>query len=535
MDLQSLNLPENTPIIVVLWGFFIFVVWYFYRHSPQKNKVGFFTTFSVITILFFSIFFYFWLKNRPFFDPIRIAVYPFTIQNDTNKPIQWESLALSEIPANYLSQVNPDKLFPYQVDWIFTASNIDSLSSPAYVLDFSRKIKLDYVILGQLIKDSPQVKLRFQIFKLDNTKEIYKEEVVLKPTEYLKFSAHLSEIVIENILHAPSQIRFREPWQSGEQIKNYFMAKQLFLEKELDQAIKYAELSINEDSSSTASLNSLAELYLNKALEKQNRGDNALAEFKSAKRLLLQVLAIAPDESTALRLLGELYLANEKWNQAEAYLRDALKYNPWDPQIYFDFTQLYHTRYEDLGFKNEKDLLKRAIYINPCFFEARFALADYYNLKNRTDLAIKTVQEILSINPTSVDGLMALGKYHIAKNDVLNILETFEKVIKLQPDNADAYYNLGIVYYHSKDYETAVRFFERAIKLENHLNSHLYLAYIYELQGERDKAIEHLRIRIRGQTNEDDTFAEEARRHLFEIMKQRGVIDSLFSNSSNQN
>ena len=63
-----------------------------------------------------------------------------------------------------------------------------------------------------------------------------------------------------------------------------------------------------------------------------------------------------------------------------------------------------------------------------------------------------------------------------------------------------------------------MRFFEKAIEIDNHLNSHLYMAYIYELRGDMDNAVKHLRLRIRHKTGPDDEFAEEARKHLFKIM-----------------
>ncbi|RMD88081.1 MAG: tetratricopeptide repeat protein [Calditrichaeota bacterium] len=169
--------------------------------------------------------------------------------------------------------------------------------------------------------------------------------------------------------------------------------------------------------------------------------------------------------------------------------------------------------------------------MNPCFVEAYLALANFYELRNRLDMAIKTIKNLLQINPNLIPGLMALGKLFLSQGDLLNVLTTFEKVINLDPQNADAYYNLGIVYYHNKDYPNAIEFFNKAIEVGNHANAHLYLAYIYELRGEMDRAIEELRTRIRMQKNEKDRFAEEARKHLFEIMKRRGVIDSLLTNA----
>ncbi len=178
--------------------------------------------------------------------------------------------------------------------------------------------------------------------------------------------------------------------------------------------------------------------------------------------------------------------------------------------------------------------MERAISLNPGNLDAYFALSNYYKTKNRFDLAKKTVEKALRINPDHIPTLMASGKLHIEQNNLLNVFETFEKVIKLDKDNSHAYYNLGIAYYNQRDYETAKQFFETAISLDNHLESHLYLAYIYELEGEMDKAVDHLRIRIKDKM-EDDPYYEEARKQLFKIMKARGVIDSLMTSDREQN
>lgn len=529
MDFKNFNLPEITPILLLLWGVCIFVVGYFYRHAPKKNRVGFLTAFAVISTLFFFVWLYFCYQNRAPFNPTRIAIFPFITQTPESDSISWQSIALSEISANYLNQVNPEELLPYQIEWIFTAANVDSLKSSAYVLDFSKRIGLDYVVLGKFLNKSPELVLDFVIYKTENKELLLSETVTLKSQKLHAFGEYLDKAFLYKVLDQADKVHFKNSWRSRSQPRNYFKARLFYLTGEQEIAFRFAESAVKEDSTCTQCLNLLAELYLNRGFQRKSRDGSPLYDFKLAKALLLKALTIEKNQSTSLRLLAELYLINKKWNQAEIYLQDALKVNPLDPRIYFDFTQLHPTRYKKLGFKNEKELLNRAIFINPCYFEARFTLADHYLLKSRPDLAVKAAKEVLHINPESVDGLMALGKYYMAQNDMLNVLQTYDKVIKIDPDNADAYYNLGIVYYHSKDYDTAIKFFERAIELADHLDSRLYLAYIYELRGEMDKAIEYLRARIRKRRNEEDRFAEEARKHLFQIMSQRGVIDSILS------
>ncbi|MFQ5865157.1 MAG: tetratricopeptide repeat protein [bacterium] len=529
MDLKSSNLPEITPVLIVLWGLCIFVIGYFYRHAPKKNRVGFMATLAAISTLFFFIWLYFWYHNRPPFTPIRIAVFPYIAQTDESNSISWESIALSEISTNYLNQGNPEELLPYETDWIFAAANKDSLTLPSYVLDFSKRIGLDYAVLGRFIKKLAQFEIDFQIYKIENMESLFSEKTILKQGELREFCNHVSTTTLHKVLGIRGDVNFKNSWNSKDQLTKYFKSKFYYLTDKPDLALRFAEAAVKEDSTSTECLNFLAELYINKGFQKKSKGDSPLYDYKLAKTVLLKALSLEENQSNSLCLLAELYLMNEKWNQAELYLRDALDANPLDPRIYFDLTKLHPTRYKKLGFRNDKELLKRAIFINPGFFEARLTLADYFLLKNRHDLALRAAKNVLYINPESVDGLMALSKYYMAQNDMLNLMQTVEKVIKLEPYNAEAYYNLGIVYYHQKDYDTAIKFFERAIQLGNHLDSHLYLAYIYELQDEMDKAIEHLRTRIRKRRNKEDRYAEEARKHLFQIMSQRGAIDSIMS------
>ena len=145
-------------------------------------------------------------------------------------------------------------------------------------------------------------------------------------------------------------------------------------------------------------------------------------------------------------------------------------------------------------------------------------LADHYLFENQREKAIQVLNQFLDINSNSVPALMALGKIYLVRNEILKIIEIYNRVLELEPDNSNAYYNLGILYYNSKDYDNAEKFLKRAIAIDNHLNAHLYLAYLYELNGEYSKAIEYLRNRVRYRKGMDDEFAEEARKHLFKLL-----------------
>ena len=65
--------------------------------------------------------------------------------------------------------------------------------------------------------------------------------------------------------------------------------------------------------------------------------------------------------------------------------------------------------------------------------------------------------------------------------------------------------------------EEAKENFLNAVQKGNDIDSHLYLGYIYESRGEKDKAIEEYRIRIRHKKGFDDEYAKEAMDRLYKL------------------
>lgn len=519
MDFASFKMPSNATLIIVLWGIVSFVVWYFYRHASRKYRVGFRSIFSLISALFFFILVLNGLQNSQQPDPTRIAIFPFTNQADSPVSISWQSLAFSGVPTRYLEQRAPKALLPYQLDWITAAADLDSLVFRKYCLDFAKRIYLDYAVLGDFVPEASGYSLNYYIYSVKTATPVFEGNARIDLDEIRAFGRELSTSIVNRIFELQNEISLRECWNSTEQLQHYFEFKH-FSKDNLKAALASLQNSVKNDSSSIACLNSLAEQHLKSGLEKTRMARNALEDFRTARSLLLQSLSLDEHNSETLRLIAELYLANERWSQAEEYLRKSLELNPWDPETYLDLAQLHPSRYVDLGFKNERELLENAIFLNPCDFKARLLLADNYRVKNRYDLATRTIKEILKINPNKVKPLMALASFSLVQNDLLKSLETYKKILELEPDNADVYYNLGIIHYNQKDYDQAIEYFEHAIKLVDHVDSHLYLAYIYEKKNDIERALKYLRARIAKRTGSEDRFADEARKHLAKILSE---------------
>ncbi|MBN1351241.1 tetratricopeptide repeat protein [candidate division KSB1 bacterium] len=313
--------------------------------------------------------------------------------------------------------------------------------------------------------------------------------------------------------------------------KNYILGKMVLHKRSFSEAKDYFELAIQSDSSNIYARTSLAAMYLELGFKAEKEGKSPAPSFSLADKYLKSVQKLDSSDTQNYQCYAKYYILTQKWNQAEAQLRNIIDKNPYNPYAYFYLTQLHSSRYQDLGFRNEEELLQHALNLFPGFVEAAISLSDYYyNYLQDHEKALGVLERMLQINPNQVDLLMNIGKLYISANKVLPALDIFRKIIELQPANSNAYYNLGILYYNTEEYEAALKLFERAIKIDNHLDSHLYIAYIFEkfYQATEDsskrtdyynQAIKYLRLRIRYRKGQDDQYAETARKHLAYLLQ----------------
>ncbi len=520
---QGMVITYAMYAVLVVWAFVSFVLWYFYRHAPQSLPVRFRSLFGAISVLALATFAYLGWRGRPDFQPARIAAFPFP-ERDSSATLTWRSLVLPELLTQSWRQLDQTQLLAYKLEWILQAAAADSLGQEAYARHFARGLRLDYLVYGRLRPTADGLEVYAGLYDLRRDEVALTEQAVVEETGLGDFSENLAQRVLARILPQWAESAPRPDLCCPSQIENYVRGKWAWLKG--DDALPFARRAV-EDSTSVAALNFLAERLIARAAALQREKGDAQPVFKRAKTILFKSRALRPEDATSARLLAELYLANEKWNEAQRYLLESYRRNPYDPETLLALTRLHPARYAELGYANDAELLQRAVLTNPGCFAAHLRLADYYALKNRYDLAEKHIQAVLGLNPTHVDGLMARGKVLMAKKDWVGVLETYEKVLALEPNNADVFFNIGVVYYHQNDFHNALQYFEHAIELSDHLDSYLYLAYIHEKQGEVNKAIPYLRARIRKRTGPDDRFAEEARKHLYEIMQRTGALDSL--------
>ncbi len=107
-------------------------------------------------------------------------------------------------------------------------------------------------------------------------------------------------------------------------------------------------------------------------------------------------------------------------------------------------------------------------------------LQDNQNFQQAKDLLYKAV----AIDPNVAYPYFQLGWNYNKQGDFENALEIYQKYVELVPNNKRAYNNLGCAYNSLEEYDKAIGCFERVIELDsNYVFAHNNIGYNYALQG----------------------------------------------------
>ncbi|MDZ7289860.1 MAG: tetratricopeptide repeat protein [candidate division KSB1 bacterium] len=541
-----MQLPEGSAILIIGWGFVVLILWNLYHFSRALRKTTFLALLTLASLGLLGAMAFLHVHQRPSLPGNRLGLLIFPFVEETDGPVAGEpvfrveaqGLAIADMIGEHMRQMAPPPFYIIPTDALFEVANRDSLSHLDYALRFAARAALPMIGFGTYrAKRNSQTnqheswQAEFQLFDLRKLKAGNKPAGVhLKlPDQFdsLHGMAAAHAHAIFQVWPGNAQTATTTIWQDHtpvDLLQRYYSARLTLGMNQPESALRQARALWRADSNSSRFVNLYARALMahlqHKAASKMEWQDSLHVVLPFVKN---KATADARNGESA-RLLGEIYIRLEKWREAEHALLQARRRDSTDSKIYVLLAQLHVSRLKPLGFRTELDLYLQALLLNPLDFDAGLAAADYLFLENREQEAITLLEKMRSLSPNHLGVLMSLGRIYIVKGETLKIFEVHERVLKLSPNNADAYYNLGIAYYNREDFENAIKLFERAIALNNHIDARMYLAFIHERQGKIDKAIAYLRERIQLSRGDDDKFADEARKHLYEILLARGEI-----------
>jgi len=522
------NVPSGAYYLTVGFSVILFILLYLRWTSDffnQRHFKVFFRLAAAVALLAFV--FLFMIQEKPIEKP-RVAVLPFssTCRDAKTDLFAW---AIPDILEKNLHFETATECFGYPLPDIREMVITDSLIFPDYQKRLARQLKLDIFITGRIDTLNQDWICEYQLqstdsgtivtdrFKFDNIDTLYARGLkIAKKFQNCIYDKDVSETSILPSFRTSSLV-------------SYYSAQKAYFENDIKVANTIINQAVKADSTNAYLWQLRAETKMKEGALAKKNGNSYQSEYDLAWRCLETAHQMDSSLTQTNQLRAQYYILTEKWADAEQELIRIYHKNPNLPIVYLYFSQLHPSRFQIIGFKNEEELLSYALFLNPGYLAAAISLANYYvaNLQDQSK-AIGILNDILKINPHQTEILMRLGQIYIATSDNLNVLDTYKKILELEPGKANAYYNLGIFYYNQKDLDNALSLFVRAIQIDNHLDAHLYAAYILESKSTTaadsvrsdsllNQAIEHYRFRLKNKRGKDDLYAKAAREHLYRI------------------
>ena len=217
-------------------------------------------------------------------------------------------------------------------------------------------------------------------------------------------------------------------------------------------------------------------------------------QLDKAKEIYLELLKENSNSTTILNLLGVLYLKQQKYDEAEKFIKKAMELEPNTNTAYnlglifygkSDFKNAAKYFEQSIEDENDTDLIKQ---IASCYEKANDnpntlkyylklngkypknleyirKLATLFNADNDTENALKFYLKSFELDKKDHIACTNLGSLYEKLNDTEKAKEFYKKSFKLKP-NYEAYHNLGILLRKQKKYNDSISCLQQALKLK---------------------------------------------------------------------
>ncbi|XP_026000378.1 intraflagellar transport protein 88 homolog isoform X1 [Astatotilapia calliptera] len=215
-----------------------------------------------------------------------------------------------------------------------------------------------------------------------------------------------------------------------------------FLEKDYDQADRYADLAMNADRYNPAAL--------------INKGNTVFVkqDYEKAAEFYKEALR---NDSSCTEGLYNLGLTYQRLNRLEEALDCFLKLH--------------------------------AILRNSS--QVMYQLASLYELLENPEQAIEWLMQVISVTPTDAQALAKLGELHDGEGDKSQAFQYYYESFRYFPSNIHVIEWLGAYYIETQFCEKAIQYFERATLIQpTQVKWQLMVASCYRRSGNSQKALE---------------------------------------------
>ena len=163
-------------------------------------------------------------------------------------------------------------------------------------------------------------------------------------------------------------------------------------------------------------------------------------QFDVAERLIMQVLALAPDEADAIRMLGTAAQRRGDHARASDCFRRVLPVWPEDSDLRIGLGIALYERGE---IDEAMAQLRRACELAPTSGSAWFNLGEALWRQTHTEESIVALQRALEIVPAYIPAMLSLARAQASLGQIDAAVAGFRSMLKVDPGNAEGWFGLS--------------------------------------------------------------------------------------------
>lgn len=193
------------------------------------------------------------------------------------------------------------------------------------------------------------------------------------------------------------------------------------------------------------------------------RREWGLQQFEAAQQSLLGVLALAPDEAEAIRLLGMVVQRLGNHFKATECFRRVLAVWPEDADLRIG---LGIALFEHGEIDEALTHLRLACKLEPASTSAWFNLGEALGRQAHAEEALATLRRALELDPAHISARLSLARAHTSLGQIDAAVAEFREVLRRDPANAEGWFglsNLNVVHFDGAD----TAFLQRALTRED--------------------------------------------------------------------
>ncbi|HVD99650.1 MAG TPA: tetratricopeptide repeat protein [Cytophagaceae bacterium] len=217
-----------------------------------------------------------------------------------------------------------------------------------------------------------------------------------------------------------------------------------------------------------------------------------LGNFADAQANFEKAYQVEPDNAATNYMLGRLALVKNEDGKAINYASKASKLDPKNKYYALLLAKAYEQK---LNADEAIKVYKRMLAEIPGTEEHYFDLANLYIYQRNYGEALKVYNKIEEIYGQSLELTRQKQQIYLRENKLDKAIEEGENLIKNFPDDNDIKAAHAEFLYTNKKEDEAIKLLEQVVKDEpDNPRSHLILADIYQMKGQKAKANEELQI-----------------------------------------